>query len=114
MIQILVTIIYLYCYIKLYHISYKIPYHKLYQIFQRGKNWASSLDVLDTDLDSHSDFCPTVSAGRGLEYGHACSYKQKHIATPTHPTTPHEIKKVNKQNTHTPQSFKVLFRYYLD
>ncbi|XP_078313435.1 cotranscriptional regulator ARB2A homolog isoform X1 [Crassostrea virginica] len=30
---------------------------------QRGKNWASSLDVLDTDLDSHSDFCPTVSAG---------------------------------------------------
>lgn len=30
---------------------------------QRGKNWASCLDELDTPLESQSDFCPTVAAG---------------------------------------------------
>lgn len=90
MIQILITIKYLYHYIN---------------FFQRGKNWASSLDVLDTDLDSHSDFCPTVSAGKGVRVWLCLTLIQQiHVTTPTHPHTPNEIKK-SKQTKHTPQTF---------
>lgn len=30
---------------------------------ERAKNWASSLDELDTPIETYSDYCPTVAAG---------------------------------------------------
>lgn len=30
---------------------------------ERAKNWASSLDDLDTPIETYSDYCPTVAAG---------------------------------------------------
>ncbi|XP_055995243.1 cotranscriptional regulator FAM172A homolog isoform X2 [Ostrea edulis] len=43
---------------------------------QRGKNWASCLDELDTPLESQSDFCPTVAAG--TEKHEYTSYSSMH------------------------------------
>lgn len=38
-------------------------------MFQRAKNWASSLDELDTPIETYSDYCPTVAAGKDPVHG---------------------------------------------
>lgn len=49
--------------------TWRLLLMSLLYLFQRAKNWASSLDDLDTPIETYSDYCPTVAAGRNPVHG---------------------------------------------